>query len=423
MSQLSDNIQRIQEELRLHDRAMASSSCGITIADASNPDMPLIYVNEAFEHITGYPVPEVVGRNCRFLQRDDRDQPGLVTLRAALKRGENCTITLRNYHKNGALFWNELFTSPIFDAHGKLTHFVGIQTDITPRKTAEEQLITRTRELELTLAELRSTQAMLIHAEKMNALGQMVAGVAHEINNPVSFVNSNLHSLRRSLDDLFTSYNKLETLVRVTALPDMLQAAEMIRQQGDLDFLQTDTSDLLTASLEGLARVRRIVEALRTFSRLDEADLKIVSLAENINSTLMIARLELQNRVEVETHLDHLPALKCYPAQLNQVFLNLIVNAAQAIQGHGKLTISGVEEAKHIVLRFTDTGVGMSADVMAHLFEPFFTTKPIGKGTGLGLTIAYKIITDRHKGSISAESTPGVGTTFTIRLPKDIQGD
>ena len=423
MSTLSDNIQRIQEELRLHDRAMASSSCGITIADALDPDMPLIYVNDAFEAITGYPVPEVVGRNCRFLQRDDRDQPGLYILRQALKQGENCTITLRNYRKDNSLFWNELFTSPIFDAAGNLTHFVGIQTNITERKVAEDQLVLRTTELETTLRELRSTQALLVHSEKMNALGQMVAGVAHEINNPISFVNSNLHSLRRSLDDLFSAYGKLETLIRAVSLPEMLTAAEVIRQEGDLDFLQDDTADLLTASMEGLGRVRRIVEALRTFSRLDEADLKVVELAENINSTLLIARLELQNRVEVETHLDHLPAIKCYPAELNQVFLNLIVNAAQAITSRGKLTISGEEEPHHIVLKFTDTGSGMPPEVMAHLFEPFFTTKPVGSGTGLGLTIAYKIIVDRHKGTISAESTPGIGTTFTIRLPKDIEAN
>jgi len=420
MTTLSDNIQRIQEELRLHDRAMSASSCGITIADALDPNLPLIYVNEAFEHVTGYPVPEVVGRNCRFLQRDDRDQPGLTMLRNALQRGENCTITLRNYRKDGSLFWNELFTSPVFDPNGKLTHFVGIQTDISSRKSAEEQLVTRTSELERTIAELRSTQAMLVHAEKMNALGQMVAGVAHEINNPISFVNSNLHSLRRSLDDLFGAYNKLETLINAVSNPDTLQAAEIIRKESDLDFLQGDADDLLGASIDGLGRVRRIVEALRTFSRLDEAELKIIRLSENIQSTLMIARLELQNRVDVATDLDHLPAIKCYPAELNQVFLNLIVNAAQAIEGHGSLIIRGKDEPQYIVLTFTDTGKGMTPEVIAHMFDPFFTTKPVGAGTGLGLTIAYKIIHDRHRGKISVESTPGVGTTFTIRLPKDL---
>jgi len=420
MTTLSDNIQRIQEELRLHDRAMSASSCGITIADALDPNLPLIYVNEAFEHVTGYPVPEVVGRNCRFLQRDDRDQPGLTMLRNALQRGENSTVTLRNYRKDGSLFWNELFTSPVFDPNGKLTHFVGIQTDISSRKSAEEQLVTRTSELERTIAELRSTQAMLVHAEKMNALGQMVAGVAHEINNPISFVNSNLHSLRRSLDDLFGAYNKLETLINAVSNPDTLQAAEIIRKESDLDFLQGDADDLLGASIDGLGRVRRIVEALRTFSRLDEAELKIIRLSENIQSTLMIARLELQNRVDVATDLDHLPAIKCYPAELNQVFLNLIVNAAQAIEGHGSLIIRGKDEPQHIVLTFTDTGKGMTPEVIAHMFDPFFTTKPVGAGTGLGLTIAYKIIHDRHRGKISVESTPGVGTTFTIRLPKDL---
>jgi signal transduction histidine kinase len=172
-----------------------------------------------------------------------------------------------------------------------------------------------------------------------------------------------------------------------------------------------------------LGRIRRIVEALRTFSRLDEAELKVVPLDENIQSTLLIARLELQGRVEVETDLAHLPAIKCYPAELNQVFLNVILNAAQAIPGKGKLTIRGRDAGDRIILTFTDTGVGMPPEVAARIFDPFFTTKPVGSGTGLGLTIAYKIITERHRGTITADSTPGVGTTITITLPKDLPGD
>ncbi len=410
----------LQEELWLHNRAMASSSCGITISDATDPELPLIYINEAFERMTGYPSAEVIGRNCRFLQNDDRDQPGLEPLRAAFRKGENCTVMLRNYRKDGTLFWNEFFTAPIRDKRGKVTHFVGIQTDVTARKRAEDELVARKSELELTLAELRQTQAMLIHSEKMNALGQMVAGVAHEINNPVSFVRSNLHSLKRTLDDLFQAYDRLESLIRAGASAETLRAAEQIRTNADLDFIQADSGDMLSSSIDGLERIRRIVQALRTFSRLDEADLKVVHLNENINSTLMIARLELQGRVKVSVELDHLPPIKCYPAELNQVFLNLIVNAAQAIDGKGLLTIGGRDEGHQVVLQFTDSGRGIPPDVLPRIFEPFFTTKPVGAGTGLGLTIAYRIITERHKGTITVESTPGVGTTFTITLPKDV---
>jgi two-component system, NtrC family, sensor kinase len=415
----STEVTLIEAQLRLHDRAMASTSCGITIADASLAELPLIYINEAFEKITGYSENDTLGRNCRFLQGDDRDQPGLDDLRRALRAGQDCTVVLRNYRQDGSLFWNELFTSPVFDQAGKLTHFVGIQTDVTQRVEAEASVRRERAALERTLAELRRTQAMLIHSEKMNALGQMVAGVAHEINNPVSFVNSNLHSLSRTIEDVFSAYDHLEALALSGAVDPA--AVKAIRAEADLDYLRDDTADLLQASLDGLKRLREIVEALRTFSRLDEADLKIASLKDNIESTLLIARLELLGRVKVILDLDNLPDIRCYPAELNQVFLNLIMNAAQAIEGKGLLTISGRDEGSQIVLRFTDTGKGMSPEVIAHIFEPFYTTKPVGKGTGLGLAIAYKIIADRHKGSITVESTPGAGSTFILTLPKDLR--
>ncbi|MBI1256450.1 MAG: PAS domain-containing protein [Chloroflexi bacterium] len=415
----SDSLTRIQHELRLHDRALASSSCGITIADALDPDLPLIYVNDAFEKITGYPPAEVIGRNCRFLQRDDRDQPGLTDLRAALRAGEDSTIILRNYRRDGSLFWNELFTSPVIDEDGNLTHFVGIQTDVTKRVEAEESLRHERAALERTLAELRQTEAMLVHSEKMNALGQVVAGVAHEINNPVAFVNSNLHSLSRAFEDVFGAYDRLETLILGGAFdPAEVQA---VRSEADLDFLRADSAEAIQSSLGGLKRVRTIVDELRIFGRPDEAELKIANIKENLESTLVIAKLELQGRVKVVLDLDDLPDIRCYPAQLNQVFLNLIINAAQAIDGRGVLTIRGRDAGDSISLQFSDTGRGMSPDLLGRIFEPFFTTKPVGAGTGLGLAIAYRIITDRHQGAIHVESTPGIGSTFTITLPKDLR--
>lgn len=411
-----DSFAGIRSELQLHDRAMSATSCGITIADATNSELPLIYINEGFTRITGYSMQESVGRNCRFLQRDDRDQPGLISLRGALKTGSDCTIVLRNYRKDGTLFWNELFTSPIYDADGRLTHFVGIQTDVTRRIEDEAALRQERDSLEKTLAQLRHTQAMLIQSEKMSALGQLVAGVAHEINNPISFVNSNLHSLRQTIEDIFDTYSHLETLVSSGEVT--LEQIQAIREEGELDFIRDDIADLLRASVAGLGRVRKIVEGLRTFSRLDEAERKRANLQENLESTLMLAAVELRNRIEVVVELDNLPEIWCYPAELNQVFLNIIMNAAQAITGEGRLTIRGYSEDDKVVLKFTDTGMGIEPEIQKHIFEPFFTTKPVGQGTGLGLAIAYQIITEHHRGTISVESTPGIGTTFTTTLPK-----
>jgi PAS domain S-box-containing protein len=416
-----EQVRQIEEELRLHDRAMAASSCGITIADARQPDMPLIYINEAFEEITGYPTAEVLGKNCRFLQGEDRSQPELDELRAALKQGSSCRITIRNYRKDGSLFWNELFMAPVFDHAGQLTHYVGVQTDVTARKLVEEALTRKTVELERALTELRDTQVLLVHSEKMSALGQMVAGVAHEINNPISFVNSNLHSFKQSVGDLSNAYDALEGLIFEAGSSAEQEAARRIRQQAELDYLLSDVEDLLAASFEGLARVRKIVEALRTFSRLDEADLKIANIGENIRSTLLMARGELQGKVEVQLDVDDLPDIKCYPAELNQVFLNIIINAAQAVQGKGLLAITGRDLGDSLELRFADSGVGIAPDVIDNIFNPFFTTKPVGAGTGLGLSIAHKIITDRHRGTIRVESAPGAGTTFIITLPKELK--
>lgn len=399
---------------------MAASSCGITIADMSQPDMPLIYINEAFEHITGYSAAETLGRNCRFLQGEDRAQPGLLELRASLREGRSCSVLLRNYHKDGRLFWNELITSPVFDDQGGISHFVGIQTDVTLRVRAEEQLRLKQAELEQAMADLRDTQAMLIHSEKMNALGQMVAGIAHEINNPISFVNSNLHSLRESLSMMFSAYERLEALILNDAA-SLADRASRIRHDADIDFLTGDLDDLMNSSLDGLGRVKRIVEALRTFSRIDEAERKVANILENVQSALVIARPMLQNRVHIRLEgLDQLDDIQCYPAQLNQVFLNLIANAAQAIDDRGVLTIRGHQTDTHVVLEFIDTGAGIRPEILDQIFNPFFTTKPVGVGTGLGLAIAYKIITDRHRGSIRVESTPGEGSNFIVTLPKEL---
>lgn len=284
--------------------------------------------------------------------------------------------------------------------------------------TLERELARKNAALEQTLAELRSTQAMLIHSEKMNALGQLVAGVAHEINNPLSYVNSNLHTLQMTLADLRDAYLRLEAAVAAEGSADLQATARALRQEADLDFVLDDLDDLLRGMTDGLERMHKIVDSLRTFARLDEAEYKEVDLIEAIRHTLVVAQPALRDRVRVVFDCEPLPPWPCYAAEMNQVFLNLIVNAAQAMPEGGTLTIRGRQEGETVVLEFSDTGCGMPPEVLARAFDPFFTTKPVGAGTGLGLTIAYKIVVDHHQGSIGATSTPGVGSTFTITLPR-----
>ena len=283
----------------------------------------------------------------------------------------------------------------------------------------QRQLIKKNTLLEQTLKELRETQAMLIHAEKMTALGQLVAGVAHEVNNPIGFVISNLHSLKDSFSDLSTAYGGLESLFLEKAGEQGGQALDALREAHDLAFVLEDFPDLIKGSLEGAVRVKEIVQNLRTFSRLDEAERKTVDVAENLCSTLSLADSELRKRgIRVHLELDPLDPLDCYPSDLNQVFMNLIVNGAQAMASGGDLTIRGRQDEEWLVLEFQDTGPGIPENIRDKIFDPFFTTKPVGSGTGLGLSLAYQIITDKHKGSITVDSEENQGACFRLRLPR-----
>lgn len=415
----SQDYNFIQQELELHDAAMESTSCGISISDARKPDMPLIYVNRAFCEMSGYLEEEVVGKNCRFLQGENRDQKARYIIREALDSGNHCQVLIKNFRKDGTFFWNDLIISPIRDKEGQLTHFVGVQNDVTDREEARRETAAKQIELEKALERLKETQSMLIHSEKMNALGQMVAGVAHEINNPVAFVASNMHALKQMAEDLKGAYEQLNTAVAASGNEDLKALARKLSQEADVDFISEDLDDLINSSIDGLKRVKGIVGSLRNFSRLDEAEEKVASMKECIESTLEIAGSVVRNRLVIDCQLIDLSPIKCRPSELNQVFLNLIMNAAQAVKEDGRLEIKGSETTDALVLTFTDNGIGMDAATQEKIFNPFFTTKPVGEGTGLGLSIAYKIISDGHNGKITVDSEVGKGTSFTISLPKN----
>jgi len=416
----SDAFNIIQRELAIHDAAMEATSCGISISDARQPDMPLIYVNRAFIELSGYSEEHVLGKNCRFLQGDDRDQDARHIIREALNTGSHCQVLLRNYRKDGSFFWNELIISPIHNDAGEVTHFVGVQNDVTDREEARQETAAKQLELEKALEKLQETQTMLIHSEKMNAMGQMVAGVAHEINNPVAFMASNMHALEQMAKDLKGAYDQLNSAVNASDNEDLQAMAAKLHKEADIDFITEDLDDLIHSSIEGLNRVKGIVGSLRNFSRLDEAEEKVASLKECIESTLEIAGPAVKNKLEITCQLEDLPTIKCRPSELNQVFLNLIINASQAVDQKGRLEIKGRDTEESLILTFTDNGQGMDKATQEKIFNPFFTTKPVGEGTGLGLSIAYKIITEGHNGTITVESEVGKGSTFKISLPKTV---
>ncbi len=284
----------------------------------------------------------------------------------------------------------------------------------------QRKLLKEKATLEHTLDELRRTQEMLIQSEKMNALGQLVAGVAHEINNPIAYVSSNVHSLGDSFADLSQAFSDLDGLIREMNDPGSLDRVEKIREAHDIDFVLEDFEDLRSATLEGLDRVKKIVEDLRNFSRLDESDQKRVDLLENLESVLAIAGPELKKqRIQLDLDVEKGLLLDCYPALLNQVFMNLIINGVQAMEPGGILTIRGHAQEEKFVITVSDTGMGIPEEIRDQIFNPFFTTKPVGQGTGLGLSLAYRIITDKHKGTLTVDSSPDKGAVFTITIPKE----
>lgn len=271
--------------------------------------------------------------------------------------------------------------------------------------------------LEEAYHELQQTQGQILQQEKMASIGSLAAGVAHEINNPMGFISSNLSSLGKYMEKISAFNAALMEAVQSKGDTETLVVLNELRKKMKIDFILGDISGLLAESHDGAERVRRIVQDLKSFSHVDEAECKPFSINECLTSTLNMARNEIKYVADIEEEYDpDLPLLNCYPQQLNQVFMNIMVNAAHAIEVYGTIKIKTEREADDIVVRISDTGKGIAPEHLTRIFEPFFTTKEVGKGTGLGLSISYDII-KKHGGMMNVESEIGIGTTFVIRLP------
>ncbi len=292
------------------------------------------------------------------------------------------------------------------------------------RKTLEQRVEERTQELQQTLKELQATQTQLIQTEKMSSLGQMVAGIAHEINNPVNFIHGNLHYARQYAEDLLELVQLYQQ-----EYPDPTPLIQAQIEAIDLNFINEDFQKILFSMKVGTERIQKIVLSLRNFSRLDEAEMKSVDIHEGIENTLLILDRRLKTGIEVVKNYGYLPPIECYPAQLNQVFMNILANAIDALEevmisrkespNYQLPTIlirTEINEENYITIRILDNGLGISPEIKHKLFDPFFTTKPVGKGTGLGLSICYQIV-EKHGGKIEVNSEVGKGTEFAIALP------
>ncbi len=285
---------------------------------------------------------------------------------------------------------------------------------LTIHDTTEQKRVSD--KLEKAYQELKATQATIVHQEKMASIGQLAAGVAHEINNPMGFISSNLGTLGKYHAKLGEYIRILSELVEAGNDEGARQIMEHNRKSLKIPFVLEDSVDLVKESLEGADRVRTIVQDLKSFSRVDELNCKAADINECLESTIKIVWNELKYKADLVRNLGDIPLIRCFPQQINQVFMNLLVNASQAIETHGEIRIKTWHDDEWVYASVADSGCGIPETIRNRIFEPFFTTKGVGKGTGLGLSITYDVI-KKHKGNIWVESEPGKGTTFTFKLP------
>ncbi len=396
-----------EEQLQRLSKAVESANESIMITDQEGS---IEYVNPAFEKITGYTKQEALNQNPRILKSGIQTAESYNKLWNTIKSGKIWSGRLSNKAKNGNTFIEDITISPIIDANGVITNFVAVKKDIT------EQIALETRTLQ---------------NQKLESIGQLAAGIAHEINTPIQFISDNTVFLQRAFKGLASVLAANQQMLD-SIKPDGNVAQEMINQteqaikKAKLGFLEKQIPRAVEQSLEGLERVANIVTAMKEFSHPSQSKMQAIDLNHAVETTITVARNEWKYVAKMETDFDQtLPFIPCLRDEFNQVILNIIVNASHAISdvnhggddGLGVIHITTQHNDDWVEVRISDSGTGIPAEVQLKIFDPFFTTKKVGVGTGQGLAIARSVIVDKHGGTIDVQSTIGKGTTFLIRLP------
>jgi len=416
---------------------------------ALDKEMKIVSANQAFVSYAGFDMDTVVGKDMFGDTAQNRPIVCQDQIKAAVEHvfatGQNESTLLHGKDPEGRDNYRKLHCLAIFNEEDQVIQAVVVTQDITEerKKTEEiqslnEQLIetssqieAKNKKLESTLKRLEDTQTHMLQSEKMASIGQLAAGVAHEINNPTGFVSSNLKTLSDYQDDIAELIEKYHGLIgnlkadgSNNANPDMIKSnmEDIIGFEKDIDveFLLEDIVDLIGDCREGTDRIKKIVIDLKDFAHPGEEVIQLTDINNGLNSTLNVVSNEIKYKATVHKDFGNIPPVKGVPQQLNQVFMNILVNAAQSIDKKGDIHIKTllVDRSVNIVIR--DTGCGISEENLSKIFDPFFTTKDIGKGTGLGMNIAYNII-QKHHGTIEVQSEIGKGTSFTISLPADLE--
>jgi two-component system NtrC family sensor kinase len=392
--------------------------------------------NQLFCNQLGRPLEEIVGKTdfdffpAKLAEKYRHDDAQVIETK------EGIDIVEEHVTAQGEKLHVQVIKSPLFDPAGKTIGIQGIFWDVTEQRLAEQQLHAQNLQLqEMALSErrahsaLKQAQSHLVQSEKLAGLGQMVAGVAHEINNPLAFVSNNVAVLQRDigeLRELLELYRQGEKVLSKEE-PQLVERIRALSERVDIDYTLKNLDGLLQRTRDGLNRIQQIVKDLRAFARLDESDLNEVDLNAGIESTVNIIQGHAKRKqVQIETDLGTLPAVTCFPAKINQVVMNLMVNAIDACSEGGKVIVQtraeghgqelGQGQGQGVRIDIADTGCGIDPAIRDKIFDPFFTTKPVGVGTGLGLSISYGIVQE-HGGTISVDSTPGKGSRFSVHLP------
>jgi len=389
-------------------------------------DFNILNINMKMESFTGVSAGESVGQKCYELFPSEFCHTDNCMLKQVLDGKKLLDIETVEKAIIGGKIPVRIVATPLVE-NGMPTGVIESVRDISKRKKVEAALQKSHGELEQLLRKLKETQAQILQSEKMASIGQLAAGVAHEINNPTGFISSNMNALSdyyKDIRSLISQYSDFIAGLKDDMVAEKGRASILeklgrineIEKEIDIDFIMDDTSNLIKECREGTERIKKIVIDLKDFAHPGEQKLKYADINKNMESTLNVVWNELKYKAKVIKEYGDLPQVKCYPQQVKQVFVNLLVNAGHAMGKQGEIRIATRALDGKVEIKISDTGKGIPEENLSKIFDPFFTTKEIGKGTGLGLNVAYNII-EKHKGTIDVESTVGVGTTFTIRIP------
>ncbi len=406
---VAEELSRLVRQNSLLAATIDATTVGVTIADATAPDTPIIFCNPAFSRITGFSRNEAIGSNCRFLNGPKTDPATRDLIRDAIRRGESLTVEILNNRKDGSEFWNLLSLFPLREPGGRVSHIVGVQTDITLLKASE--------------ADRAALERNLVEARRLESLGSLAGGIAHEINTPVQFVGDNIRFLQSSIlgfDRVISAYRG--HFGQMTPASGGLSEIEAVEREVDLDFCREEAPLAVAQALEGIDRIAHIVQAVKQFSHPGTEGKAAFDINKAIENTVTVARNQWKYVARMELDLDPgLPRLFGLEGEINQALLNLIVNAAQAIEetgrDDGRIAIRTSLADGAIAIAIADSGAGIAEDVRHRVFDMFFTTKPPGKGTGQGLALVDSVVRQKHGGRIELESEPGRGTTFRLFFP------